>query len=45
MLPHETACKAGAFLVGHIPETSCPGAAPDLSGFGDLSVQAGTQLN
>ena len=20
MLPHETACKAGAFLVGHIPE-------------------------
>ena len=49
MLPHKTACKAGAFLVGHIPKISAvpcrPGAAPGLGGFGDLPVQAGTRHN
>ena len=43
MLPHETACKAGAFLVEPHPQevssASCPGAAPGLSDFGDLSAQ------
>ena len=49
MLPHKTACKAGAFLVGHIPKISAvpcrPGAAPGLGGFGDLPVLAGTRHN
>ena len=44
-LPHNAACKAGAFLVCHIPVACRPGAAPDLGGFGDLPVQAGTRHN
>jgi hypothetical protein len=53
MLPHKTACKAGAFLVEPHPlceycraqhRSACrPGAAPGLDGFGDLPVQAGTR--
>src|SRR5258708_37327043 len=43
MLPHETACKAGAFVVEPHPQevisASCPGAAPGVSDFGDLSAQ------
>ncbi len=42
-LPHSPACKAGAFLVCHIPVACRPGAAPDLGGFGDLPAQAGAR--
>ena len=54
-LPHDTACKAGAFLVEphphmrtalHSSAAPCrPGAAPGLGGFGDLPVLAGTRHN
>ena len=35
-LPHDAACKAGAFLVCHIPVACCLGTAPSVGGFGDL---------
>lgn len=50
MLPHGTACKAGAFLVEPHPlsddrSACCSGAALGLGGFGDLPVLAGTRHN
>src|SRR5437867_11944683 len=44
-LPHQPACRAGAFLVCHDPIlASRPGAAPGRLSFGDSAAQAGALL-